>query len=68
MERSILMDNWGWYLEVYYEDEEGAEFCGRWYGASRAECEAVKSEDVQLYPIGPEPPDPFDLACERRWD
>jgi hypothetical protein len=71
--KSIAYDGGGYYAEVYTDDDDASGYgdnamVGRWYG-SRAECEAVKPEAVKLYPLTVEHgPDPFDLACERRFD
>jgi len=73
---SIEYDAGGIHL-VVYTDDDGASGngdnarVGRWYG-SRADCErmARTPERVPLHPMREEPEraDPFDLACERRYD
>ncbi len=66
VEKTIGCDDGGYYAEFYDEDTE---MVGRWYG-TRDECEAIGAESVEMYPVRrtPERPDPFDLACERRYD
>jgi hypothetical protein len=69
----VLWGPGGWCAEVYTDDDGGSGYgdnprVGYWYGTREA-CEAVDPADVTLYPLrAEESPDPFDLACERRWD
>jgi len=73
LHKTIGIDNGGWYAEVYTDDDGGSGYgdnpkLGRWYGTREA-CEQVSPEKVKLYPMTiDESPDPFDLACERRFD
>lgn len=59
--------------EVYTDDDDASGYgdnpkVGYWYGTLEA-CEAVKCENVVLYAISSNNDiDPFDLACERKWD
>jgi len=72
--KRVLIDETGyWYAEVYTDDDNASGYgedarVGRWYG-SRAACEAIPANRVKLYPVERDnSPDPFDLACERRFD
>ena len=73
--KTVQCDSYGWYAEVYTDNDNASgdgdnAKVGRWYG-TRAECEAVRAEDVDLHPFDATPGggvDEFDLACERRHD
>jgi hypothetical protein len=71
-EKVVLCGAGGWFAQVYTGPEiDGGgpvDLVGGWYG-SRAACEAIDPRAVDLYPrqLSTEL-DPFDLACERRWD
>lgn len=74
LKKVVLLDSqWGYFAEVYTDDDGGSGYgdnprVGRWWG-SRAECEAVDPLAVSLRPMGTDSTaDPFDLACERRFD
>ena len=76
----ILGDEGGTFLQVYTDDDGASGYgdnamVGCWYGPpgphARAACEAMAKtpEKVKLYPMAvDESPDPFELACERRYD
>jgi hypothetical protein len=71
--KQVICGEGGWRAEVYTDDDNGSGYgenpmIGYWFG-TKEECEMVNPNDVKLYPANyPESPDPFDLACERRWD
>jgi hypothetical protein len=71
--KTVLWDNYGYYAEVYTDDDNGSGCgdnprIGRWYG-SREDCERLDPSTVPLRPLScDDSPDPFDLACERRHD
>jgi len=73
MKKQITCNDGGWRAEVYTDDDNDSGYgdnamVGCWYG-TREECDAVDPDDVVLYPLDySECPDPFDMACERRWD
>lgn len=73
LKKTLGYDAGGCFAEVYTDDDDGSGYgdrakVGRWYG-TRAECDAVDPATVKLYPVGRrDEADPFDLACERRWD
>ncbi len=74
LKKAVLLDpQWGYFAEVYTDDDAGSGYgdnprMGRWWG-SRAECEAVDPRSVSLRPMEADTsPDPFDMACERRFD
>lgn len=73
LSKQIFCDNYGYYAEVYTDDDDASGYgdnakSGRWYG-TREECEKLDPRKVKLYLIGHcEGIDPFDLACERRYD
>ena len=71
--KTVLCDNFGWFAEVYTDDDHASGYgdnprIGRWYG-TRQECEALDPKTVPFRPrVASDEPDPFDLACERRYD
>lgn len=66
--KSYGQDGGGTYAHVVEEDDDGNVFEGFWYGTT-AECLAVDPFDITLQPMtGAGCVDPFDLACERRFD
>ena len=72
---SLGVDAGGTYLEVY-TDSDGASgygdkpMVGRWYGSMEACKEIARTPwKVKLSRlVAGDSPDPFDLACERRFD
>lgn len=63
--RSYGYDAGGNYLEVYDDVNDRV---GRWYGDLR-QCQETPTRQVKLFPRTPDNGvDPFDLACERRYD
>ena len=71
--KTVTFGEGGWRAEVYTDDDDGSGYgnnpmVGYWFG-TRKECEAINPNKVVTYPADySEEPDPFDLACERRWD
>jgi hypothetical protein len=71
--KTVTFGEGGWRAEVYTDDDSGSGYgdnpmVGYWYG-TRENCEALDPNSVTLYPTDcSEKSDPFDLACERRWD
>lgn len=64
LHKEIGCDSGGYYCEVF---DDSSEKIGRWYG-SREDCETLNPRKVKLYPMRDSGIDPFDLACERRFD
>ena len=64
----IYYGDFGTYAEVYAEDDDGNGLVGYWYG-SVVDCQALDPFSIPLgrMPRAPQI-DPFDLACERRFD
>jgi len=63
--KKIVESDFGWRVEITTEDSD-TPMEGHWYG-TREECEEINPDEVILYPVRGGV-DPFDLACERRWD
>lgn len=70
-EKTVQYGPGGCHALVYTGPElEGGgarDLVGAWYG-TRAQCEALDPREVDLFPPVYSDVDPFDLACERRWD
>lgn len=64
LHRNTEFTDYGYRLRVYCDETERE---GCWYG-TRAACENLPSNKVKLYPMRVAGADPFDLACERRFD
>lgn len=63
----------GWFAEFYRDDDGNSGYgdnpeVAYWFGTEQ-QCRAVKQSEVTFHPlILNDTPDPFDLACERRYD
>ena len=71
-EKSYGQDAGGTFVEVFATDDAGEESIGRWYGPLQ-QCQELNPSEVVLTPAKEvwdkvDQVDPFDLACERRYD
>ena len=70
--KTVTYGEGGWRAEVVEDDDNGSGLgdhtkVGFWYG-TREECEKIDPAKVNLYKPVYNDTDPFDLACERRFD